>query len=326
MSSHHAASAAEVADLSPSSSEVAREALSTLRASPPSLPCRLLYDELGAKLFERICELPEYYLTRTETAILRRYGEEIADRIGPHAMVIEFGSGASTKTRLLLDVLRSPAGYVPIDIAKEQLAATARALHEDYPTLTVRPVCADYTKPVSLPSVVDEVENTVVFFPGSTIGNFDRREVVTFLRRVAQLVGPGGGLLIGVDLEKDRSVLEAAYDDGEGVSRAFIKNVLVRLNRECGAGFDLDAWRYRATWREDRGAVVMELVCERPQRVTLAGESLAFSPGTVIHCEDSHKYTCEAFAALAAEAGFAVDAVWTDPSALFSVQYLTATG
>ncbi len=322
----HESTGAEVEDLSPSSREVAAEALESLRGPSPQLPCKLLYDDVGARLFEQICEQPEYYPTRTETAILRVRGAEIAARIGPHALVVEFGSGASTKTRHLLDALTEPAGYVPIDIAREQLAETARALDEDYPGLRVRPVCADYTKPITLPKLVDEVENTVVFFPGSTIGNFEQRQVVGFLRRVARLVGPGGGLLIGVDLKKDRHVLEAAYDDAAGVSRAFIKNVLARLNRECGAGFDLDAWRYRARWCEERSGIVMELICERPQRVTIAGETLEFAPGAVIHCEDSHKYSRESFAALAAEAGFSVDSVWTDDDELFSVQYLTADG
>lgn len=315
----------EVLDLSPPLEDFAVEALRGLRSERPSLPCKLLYDDVGARLFERICDLPEYYPTRTETAILRARGGEMAARIGPHALLIEFGSGASTKTRLLLDQLPTAAGYVPIDISKEQLVRTATALGEDYPALRVRPVCGDYTRPMTLPPLVDQVENTVVFFPGSTIGNFERTEVVLFLRRIARLVGPRGGLLIGVDLKKDAAVLEAAYDDSAGVTRQFIMNLLARLNRECGAGFDQDAWTYRARWDEAEGAVVMELVCERPQRVAIAGQTVVFAPGDVIHCEDSHKYTIAGFAELALESGFVVDKVWTDPRELFSVQYLTAT-
>lgn len=316
--------AIEVHDLSPPKPDLIEEVLRGLATRPRSLPCKLFYDELGSALFDRICELPEYYPTRTETAILRSTGDEIAASIGPGAIVIEFGSGSSVKTRLLLDVLVEPKGYVPIDISREHLERSAAALAAEYPDLDILPVCADYTRDVSLPRLVDRVARRVVFFPGSTVGNFEPTEVVEFLRRVRALVGRRGGLLIGVDLKKDAAVLDAAYNDAEGVTAAFNRNVLVHLNRELGADFDVEAWEHRAFYDERLGRIEMHLVSSRAQSVTIGGRRIDFAAGETIHTENSYKYAVEEFVELARAAGFPSGRVWIDDAALFSVHYFTA--
>ncbi len=313
--------AIEVHDLSPPKPDLVEEVLRGLSVRPRALPCKLFYDEMGSALFDRICELPEYYPTRTETAILESKGQDIAAAIGPGAIVIEFGSGSSRKTRLLLDVLVEPAGYVPIDISREHLERSAMALAQDYPDLHILPVCADYTRSVSLPPLVDRVARRVVFFPGSTIGNFEPDEVVLFLRRVHRLVGRRGGLLIGVDLKKDKEILEAAYDDAEGVTAAFNRNVLVHLNRELGADFDVGAWDHRAFYDERRGRIEMHLVSSRAQSVTIGGRRIDFEEGETIHTENSYKYSIDEFITLARRAGFRSARVWTDDATLFGVHY-----
>ncbi|HSJ07236.1 MAG TPA: L-histidine N(alpha)-methyltransferase [Longimicrobiales bacterium] len=303
------------------------EVLRGLTAARKTLPCKFLYDERGAGLFERISELPEYYPTRTELQILRRYLPEIRDLAGPRVRVIEPGSGSGAKTRLLLHGLDSPVEYVPIDISEAQLLAWAETLRREFPGLGVHPLCADYTAEFVLPAPDPGVRRTIAFFPGSTIGNFEPPEARSFLRRLGGLCGRNGAILIGVDLRKSRRQLEQAYDDAQGVTAEFNLNLLRRINRECGGDFDLSAFRHRAIYDEDRGRIEMHLVSDRPQVVRIdddrgGAHTLAFEAGEVIVTEHSYKYSVEGFTALAAEAGYASKAAWVDDEFLFSVHWL----
>jgi dimethylhistidine N-methyltransferase len=311
------------ARLSSSSREFLRDVLAGLSAPARHLPCKYFYDEHGSHLFERICELPEYYPTRCELAILESHAGDMAALIGPGCVLVEYGSGASRKTRLLLDRLVSPRAYVPVDISREQLLASARRLAADYPHITVAPICADFTRPFRLPDL--GAGRRVVYFSGSTIGNFGPVESVALLREINRLVGPGGGLLIGVDLKKDRRILEPAYDDAQGVTAAFNLNLLARINRELGADFALDSFRHHAFWNEEAGRIEMHLVSRRSQTVHLAGRAFHLKREETICTEYSHKYSLEDFAQLASAAGLEVRAVWTDEAGLFSVQYAEAS-
>lgn len=294
-----------------------------LAASPKRLPCKLFYDAAGSRLFERITRLPEYYPTRTEISILERSGREIADAIGPDAVLVEFGSGASVKTRLLLDALHAPRVYVPIDISTEMLLSSARALEARYPELDVRPVPADYMRELALPLTPDEQQGKVVaFFPGSTIGNFEQDEAVSFLRRLRRACGPSAELLIGVDLPKQRALLEAAYDDAAGITARFNRNVLRVLNRDYGASFQLDAFAHRAFWNEPAQRVEMHLVSQREQSARVGHRTFAFRAGEPIVTEHCYKYEPAAFELLAESAGFRVAQIWLDERRLFSVQRL----
>lgn len=300
------------------------EVLVGLQQSPRAIPSKFFYDARGSQLFDRICELEAYYPTRTERAIMERHVAEMVERIGPRGLLVEYGSGSSVKTRILLDHLPQPAGYMPIDISCAHLMQAARALAERYAALPIYPVCADYTQLLELPAV-EGMAKTVVFFPGSTIGNFTPLEARAFLQRVAVLCGRrgGGGLLIGVDLKKEPAVLHAAYNDPEGVTAAFNKNVLVRLNRELGADFNVDRFAHYAFYEPVHGRVEMHLVSLADQTVTLGPVRVDLVEGESIRTEYSYKYTRAGFAALAASAGFTVAHVWTDARRRFSVQYLT---
>ncbi|RIL00851.1 MAG: L-histidine N(alpha)-methyltransferase [Proteobacteria bacterium] len=288
-----------------------------------TLPCKYFYDARGSALFEAICELPEYYPTRTELSIMERHAGDMAARLGARCLLVEYGSGSSRKTRLLLDRLEAPAGYVPIDISRTALAASARALTDAYPALEVLPVCADYTEPFDLPHPQRTPLRRAVYFPGSTIGNFTPPEVASFLARMARVAGRRGALLVGVDLKKERAVLEAAYDDAAGVTAAFNRNLLVRINRELGGEFDLARFAHRARWDEQAGRVEMHLVADRAHSVRVAGRAFSFARGETIHTENSYKFDLAQFAALAAGAGLAVREVWTDDARRFSVQLLS---
>jgi L-histidine Nalpha-methyltransferase len=311
----------ELCDLSPERERFLSDVLEGLARSAKTLPCKYFYDARGSALFDRICTLPEYYPTRTELAILRRHAPAMAAAIGPRCLLVEYGSGSSTKTRLLLDRLADPAAYVPVDISREHLLQSAAALAAHYPRLRVTPVCADFTRPFALPDVPDAAR-VVGYFPGSTIGNFAPADARKFLADIAEQCGPGGALLIGVDLTKPRSVLEPAYDDARGVTAEFNRNLLRRANRELGADFDLAAFDHRAFWNASLGRVEMHLVSRRDQVVRIAGRAIPFAKGESIHTENSHKYELAGFAALAAAAGFTVERVWTDDAELFSVQLL----
>lgn len=298
------------------------DVLGGLRSSPKRLSPRYFYDEHGSQLFERICAVPEYYVTRTETAILQTHAPQIASVVGEDTLLVELGSGASTKTRLLLDQLPRLAGYVPVDISRSHLLEAARRVAEAYPQLEVQPVCADFTQPFSLPNIQRTPARVVVFFPGSTIGNFDTPEAIELLWTMRDTAGPAGGLLIGYDLVKDRGILERAYNDAGGVTAAFNLNVLARLNRELDADFDLQGFRHEARWQADASRVEMHLVSLHAQEISIAGESIAFAAGEHLVTEHCHKYTRESFARLAGAAGWQVRDTWTDRQGYFNVQYL----
>jgi len=307
-------------DFEPETEQFLREALRGLRAKPKELPCKYFYDEHGSKLFDRICDLDEYYPTRTELSIMREHVSEMASALGKHVLLVEYGSGSSAKTRSLLAHLVEPAAYVPVDISRNHLLRSAAAIADDYPALEVLPVCADFGEAFPVPAPARPPARTLVYFPGSTIGNFTRERATSLLAGIAALAGPSGGLLIGVDLVKPAAVLEAAYDDAEGVTAAFNLNLLHRMNRELGADFDPELFEHRAVWDEGQGRVEMHLVSREEQSVELGGESIDFAEGESICTEHSHKYTLEGFARMAAEAGLEIEQVWTDPARLFSVQ------
>jgi dimethylhistidine N-methyltransferase len=309
-------------DQHPGRRRMLRDVLRGLARRHKRISCKYLYDRRGSRLFDEICELPEYYPTRTETAITETYVEEMVRCVGPRCMFIEYGSGSSTKTRLLLDRLPCPAAYVPVDISREHLRFSADQLRTYYPDLDVLPVCADFTHRFELPSSRRPVERRVVYFPGSTIGNFTRPRAVRLLRGIASLCGAGGGLLIGVDLIKNPAVLRAAYNDSRGVTARFNLNLLARFNRELGADFQIDQFRHRAIYNEQRGRVEIYLVSLVDQTVALAGRQIRFSRGERIHTENSHKYDLAGFEALAGEAGMHVERVWIDSARWFSVQAL----
>jgi len=298
------------------------DVLRGLRGSPKRLSPTYFYDELGSQLFEQICTVPEYYITRTETAILAANAAQIASTIGEDTLLVELGSGASTKTRLLLDQLPGLAAYVPVDISRSHLLQAARRVAESYPNIEVLPVCADFTQPFSLPNIRREHTRVVVFFPGSTLGNFDAPAAIDLLWGMRDTAGPDGALLIGYDLVKDPHVLERAYNDAAGITAAFNRNVLTRLNRELGADFDLDSFEHEAVWVPAHSRIEMRLVSSRPQEVTIGGESIAFEADERLVTEHCHKYSQEAFARLAAAAGWDVRESWTDPRKYFNVQYL----
>jgi L-histidine Nalpha-methyltransferase len=301
--------------------DLLRDVLAGLASRPKRLPCKYFYDEAGSRLFEQICELPEYYPTRCELAILRRHAGRMMELLGPSGVLIEYGSGAGLKTRLLLERMRRGAVYVPVDISRDHLLATAARLAADFPHVEVVPVCADFTRPFRLPASLGTSRRRNVYFSGSTIGNFGPAEAVGLLRDIARLVGPAGGLLIGVDLKKDRAILEPAYDDCRGVTAAFNLNLLARINAELKADFDLDAFRHVAFYDEAHGRIEMHLESRKRQSVTVAGRRFDLAAGERICTEYSHKYSFEDFAGLAREAGMTVREVWTDPEGLFSVQY-----
>lgn len=310
-------------DLAPDPENILQEVVEGLGGDQKTLPPKLFYDERGSELFARICELPEYYPTRTEARIMREHAPEMARAIGPAAMLIEYGSGTADKTRILLDHLDSPAAYVPIDISCEHLMESSAAIAARYTGLSVLPVCADYDQPFEIPVPAVPVSKRVVYFPGSTIGNFHPPDAEAFLRRMACRAGPQGALLIGVDLKKDSSVLHDAYNDSQGVTAAFNLNVLARLNREIGSDFDLDRFAHRAFYNDVDGRIEMHLVSLADQRVSIGGEPVAFRKGETIWTESSYKYTVDEFARLASWAGLSLEQVWTDDDDLFSVHYLT---
>ncbi len=311
-----------VYDWGPAVDTMREDVLRGLARNPKRLPSQYLYDERGAQLFEGICETEEYYLTRTETRILRENMDAIVDRVGRGALIVEPGSGSGVKTQVLLEGLDEPAGYVPIDVAREQLAAFATAMDARFPELDILPVCADFTGAYDLPPCGNEVRKRVAYFPGSTIGNFTPSAAVDVLRSLTERCGENGGVLIGVDLKKDRAILEPAYDDAAGVSRDFAMNYLVRLNRELNADFRLERFGYEAPYNAEHGRIEMALVSRCRQVAHVDGVGVMFGAGERVGTEYSYKYTPKEFAMLAGRAELAVTDVWTDPEQLFSVQYL----
>lgn len=303
--------------------EFARDLLAALDARPRSISPKYFYDAPGSRLFDRICELPEYYPTRVELGLLRSHAKDIARHLGPDAEIVEFGAGSLRKVRLLLDAMERPAGYLPIDISGDHLASAAQTLRRAYPRLQVRPLVADYTGPVPLPVPAPGAGRRVGFFPGSTIGNFSRDEALQFLRMAAQALR-GGGLLLGADLVKDPAVLHAAYNDAEGVTAAFNLNLLARANCELGSDFDLRQFAHSAFYNAPLQRIEMHLVSRRRQQVGVCGRHFEFAEGETLHTENSCKFTMEGMQALARQAGFSPAAVWTDPDRLFSLHWLHA--
>jgi len=282
-----------------------------LTAPVKTLPASLFYDADGARLFEAICDTPEYYVTRTELQILAEHAHDIAAATGPHAAVIELGSGAGTKVRLLLDALRDPTAYVPVDISSEQLARMAAERQAEYPNIPVYPVCADYSAAFSLPTLPSGARR-VAFFPGSTIGNFHPTEATAFLRRLRRMIGPTGAIILGVDRRKDPGVLHAAYNDAAGITAAFNLNVLRRINRELGAAFNPSRFAHRAHFCDATSRIEMHLVARATHSVVVSGVTIQFTAGETIHTECSYKYDAERLDRVVQGAGLRVRRRWTD--------------
>lgn len=311
-----------LSDFEPAPERFKEEFIGGLKRQPKAVPCKFLYDEQGSRLFDQICELDEYYPTRTEISILRDKVGEVAALCGPRCLLVELGSGRSHKTRLLLEHLEEPVAYVPIDISRPHLLQASQALKSDYYPLEILPVCADYNQPLALPSPGKPPERRILFFPGSTIGNFEPWEAMTFLRSIAGWCAAGDGLLIGVDLEKEPEILRRAYNDAKGVTAAFNLNLLERANSELGANFVPEQFAHRAIYDEARGRIEMRLVSRARQRVRVAGEQIAFDRGEHIRTEYSYKYRPETFCKLASLAGWECWRTWTDERRWFSVHYL----
>jgi dimethylhistidine N-methyltransferase len=299
------------------------DALAGLANGRKTLPSKYFYDAQGSRLFEAICDLPEYYLTRTETALLAQIAPDIAAGIADGAALVEFGSGASRKTRLLLDAAPQLGLYVPIDVSPTALRQAVGAIAFDYPGLKIAPLIEDFTSVPALPAQADGLPRTG-FFPGSTIGNFPPEEAVAFLRRTRHLLGEGAQLIIGADLAKDPDVLIPAYDDAQGVTAAFNRNLLTRLNREIDGDFDVDAFEHRAIWNARESRIEMHLVSRQSHRVSVAGQTIAFDAGESIHTENSYKYQPNFFARLVERGGWRVTASWTSDPPAFGIFVLTA--
>ena len=298
----------------------AADAIAGLSAAPKKLPPKYFYDSAGSELFEKITELPEYYPTRNEIGILNEHAKDIAKLIPKGAALIEFGSGASTKTRIVLKSARL-ASYVPVDISGEFLAQEASKLKREFPHIAMLPVVADFTKPFGLPPTIQD-QPRIGFFPGSTIGNFEPHEAAAFLKDAGSILGDGSMLIVGVDLVKDQKVLQKAYNDSQGVTARFNLNLLTRMNRELGANFNLKCFEHHALFNRERSRIEMHLASLKRQRVIVAGESFDFRAGETIHTENSYKYTIETFGCMARGAGWATTAVWTDKDGYFSIHVL----
>jgi dimethylhistidine N-methyltransferase len=303
--------------------EFAHDLMRALAQRPRSISPKYFYDAEGSRLFDLICELPEYYPTRTEVGILTRHASEIATLMRPRAEVVEFGAGSLRKVRLLLDAMEHPARYLPIDISGDHLRQSAAALEADYPGLDVRPVATDYTQHIELPPRMQGSGQRVGFFPGSTIGNFTPDEAEVFLRSAARALR-GGALLLGADLVKDPAVLHAAYNDAQGVTAAFNLNLLARANRELGTRFVLEQFAHSAFYNAPLQRIEMHLVSRQRQKIALGGECYEFEEGQTLHTENSYKFTIDGLRALAVRAGFTPGPAWTDEQHLFSVHWLHA--
>ncbi|HEV2188184.1 MAG TPA: L-histidine N(alpha)-methyltransferase [Stellaceae bacterium] len=308
-------------DLAPGEESFRDAVLSGLGREPKSLPCKFFYDQRGSALFEGICEVPEYYLTRAEMAILETFAGAIARRIGPHCRLIELGSGSSRKVRLLLNALEAPVAYVPVDISRDFLRQAAANIATDFPELQIAAVCADYTRPFELPALPGPPGKRVGFFPGSTIGNFEPAAVVGFFAHCGRLLGPGAEMLVGVDVKKDKAVLDAAYNDAAGLNAEFNLNLLRRIRKELDSHIDIAGFEHVAFYNPDEGRVELYIRSKKAQSATIAGRQFSFGEGEMIHTENSYKYAIPEFRELAARAGFAALDTWTDRDGKFSVHY-----
>jgi dimethylhistidine N-methyltransferase len=312
-------------DLEPTLSEFEAAVFEGLSQQRKTLPCKFFYDAAGSVLFDRICELPEYYPTRTELGILRERAGEMAQLLGPGTGVVEFGSGSAAKVGLILRELEAPSLYVPVDISRSHLLAGAAALARAFPGLRVAPVCADYTQRFELPAAARTIPGRLAgFFPGSTIGNFTPPEARRFLAQTRRILGPGAVMIVGADLRKDPAILHAAYDDAAGVTAQFNLNLLRRINHELDGAFDLEGFAHAARWNAADSRVEMHLLSRRAQRVRIGARHFDFAEGESIHTENSYKYTPECFRMLAGAAGYEPLACWTDAQQLFSVHALQA--
>jgi dimethylhistidine N-methyltransferase len=296
------------------------DVLEGLKKPQKTLPSKYFYDMRGSELFEKICDLEEYYLTRTELKIMKDNIDEITEKLGGNVQLIELGSGSSLKTRFLLDHLENIHSYVPVDISVAFLEEVTENLQNEYPDLTIKPVSADYTKPFVLPETPDDVTK-IAYYPGSTIGNFTNEKASDFIGLIADLVGENGGLLVGFDLIKDRETLIAAYDDSKDITAAFNKNILTRINRELDVDFDLDHFEHRAVFNEKNSRIEMHLASKTEQHITVDGTQIHFYEGETIHTENSHKYSLASFRDMTAPY-FKKVLTWTDEHALFAIQFL----
>lgn len=313
----------ELIDLHPPMPDMAAEVKAGLRATPRYFPSHYLYNEAGLALFNEICETDEYYITRTELALLDEIGSELAELAGPECLLVAPGSGAGLKPRRVIHALQDISGYIPIDISREFLEAAADELSEDEPDLVIQPICADFTSPFELPEWPQRVQRNLLYFPGSTIGNFTLEGSRAVLERFATLAGRDGLILVGVDLQKSAEIIEPAYDDKDGYSAAFALNLLTRLNDELDADFVPERFGYNATYDAKSGRIEMSIVSTAEQIVTVAGDRFELGQNEHLRTEYSQKFTHASFAALAESAGLAVKTRWTDPDDLFSLQLLT---
>ncbi|MDE2091988.1 MAG: L-histidine N(alpha)-methyltransferase [Gammaproteobacteria bacterium] len=311
-------------DQHPRAADMREEILSGLRAAQKTLPCKYFYDERGSELFDAICELPEYYLTRTELSIMEAHVGDMTTALGAGVLLVEPGSGSSLKSRLLLDHLSNPVAYVPVDISRAHLMDAANRLNRLYADLEVLPVCADFNQKFEIPVPRRSASRTIIYFPGSTIGNFEPKAAIQLLIRLRRLAGEDGGLLIGVDLHKDKRVLENAYNDSAGITAAFNLNLMRRINCELGSDFDLTRFHHHASYNADEGRIEMHLVSLDHQVVRIGYESVRLHSNEHIVTEYSYKHTLPGFAALALKAGLVVKRVWSDDRRWFSVQYLSS--
>ena len=319
----HAPALAKAHEFDERTSAFAGDVIEDLAQHPKRLSPKYFYDATGSELFEQITRLPEYYPTRTELGILRARASEIAAIVPKGAALVEFGAGASTKVRLLLEHC-DLAAYVPVDISGDFLNAQADALRKDFPGLAIYPVAADFTTPFDLPAAVAGMPK-VGFFPGSTLGNFEPHEACAFLRSAREILGRAARMIIGVDLEKNERVLYDAYNDAAGVTARFNLNVLARINRELGGNFDLSAFMHRSIYNRERHRIEMHLIARKAQTVRILGRSFSFRPGETIHTESSYKYSLERFGALARGSGWTVRKSWTDDEKMFSVHALVTS-
>ena len=315
-------SSSDCADFSISDPAFLADVVEGLSRPQKALQCKYFYDEVGSRLFDQICELDEYYLTRTERKIITDNAQEMAQQIGTEVMLVEFGSGSSIKTTLLLDALQDPVAYVPLDISEDHLIKTAKDLQKKYPRIEVLPLVADFTKSFQLPKSNRPASHSAVFFPGSTIGNFLPIEATQMLKTIAGILGPDGGMLIGIDLQKDPAIIEAAYNDAKGITDAFNLNVLHRVNRELSGNFNVDQFSHYAAYNAEMGRVEIYVVSQCQQTVTIADKQFEFAADEKVFTEYSHKYTVDGFVALAQQAGFALHKHWTDEDQLFAVLHL----
>ncbi len=311
-----------VTDPNPESADFKADFVAGMRRDQPEIPSKYFYDEIGSRLYEQICDLEEYFPARTEVALLERFGSKIRNAIGPSARIVEFGSGSGRKTRLLLAALNAPAVYIPFDISREPLRKASFKLKSLHPELEILPVCADYTKPFSLPTTETAYHQTVIFFPGSTIGNFLPEKAAQFLAQVRRQCAETCSLLIGIALQTDPGILQRAYDDAKGITARFNRNVLWRAQREFDAQVAPEDFAHQAIYNQDKHRIEMSLVSTREQWITVEREPFPFPEGRSILTEYSYKYTLESFSRLAATAGFRLSHAWTDPDDRFGILLL----